>query len=114
MLHWLVRNEFLNFAEPDFRHRPTAEKSVQSSDTVQARRSARCSLPTSNEPAGRGNPNRFAKVSGNRAHGAAAQNTSRSLKGGCEERKIPAAGGVFFLTSSFIYRTNQELLSPLR
>jgi len=52
--------------------------------------------------ANRGNPNLWTQVSSNRAYGAAGQNISLLISGGCEARKIPAVGGVFFLTSSFI------------
>jgi hypothetical protein len=52
--------------------------------------------------AGRENPNRWATTPRNRVHGAAGQNSSRSFKLGCEARKIPAGGDVFFLTSTFI------------
>src|ERR1700738_3162617 len=54
--------------------------------------------------AGRENPNHGATLPHNRAHGAVGQNRFRSIRGGCEARKIPAEGGVFFLDFS-LYRT---------
>src|SRR5215831_13395469 len=50
----------------------------------------------------RENPNHWTTAPRNRAHGAGGQNRSRSFRVGCEARKIPAAGDVFFLTSTFI------------
>jgi hypothetical protein len=47
----------------------------------------------------RENPNRWARVSSNRAHGMAGQNRILLIQVGCEARKIPAMGDVFFLTS---------------
>jgi hypothetical protein len=88
--------------------------------------------------AGRENPNRWATLASNRAHGAVDQNRSCSIKWaakqekfrpmeecffltstfieqillnqvGCEARKIPAYGGVFFL-DFYLYRTFIEPL----
>src|ERR1700678_2556315 len=91
--------------------------------------------------AGRENPKRWALVPSNRAHGAVGQNNSRSIKWaakqekfqpkekcffltstfielsldqvGCEARKIPAEGEVFFL-DFYLYRTYQEFKHPIR
>src|SRR5262245_60253628 len=52
--------------------------------------------------AGSENPNRWATVSGNRAHGATGQEQILLNQVGCEERKIPPKGVIFFLTSTFI------------
>ena len=59
--------------------------------------------------AGRENPNRWAIVPRNRALGAGGQNRSCSIHVGCEARKIPAGGEVFFLDFS-LYRTYQDLV----
>jgi hypothetical protein len=48
--------------------------------------------------AGRGNPNRWDNASSNRAHGAEVQNRILLIQVGCEARKIPAMGDIFFLT----------------
>jgi hypothetical protein len=58
--------------------------------------------------AGSENPNHGATLPHNRAHGAVGQNRFRSIRGGCEARKPPAAGEEFFLDFAF-YRTYQEL-----
>ena len=50
--------------------------------------------------AGRENPNPWATVPDNRAHGAADQEQILLNQVGCEARKIPAIGEVFFLTST--------------
>ena len=52
--------------------------------------------------AGRGNPNRWAKASSNRAHGAAVQNRSRSIKWAVKQENVQPADKCFFLTSPFI------------
>jgi hypothetical protein len=52
--------------------------------------------------AGRENPNRWAKVSNNRAHGAAGQNRSRSIKWAEKQEKLQPMEECFFLTSPFI------------
>jgi hypothetical protein len=52
--------------------------------------------------AGRKNPNRWARVSSNRAHGVVGQNRILLILVGCEARKIPAMGDVFFLTFPFM------------
>jgi hypothetical protein len=52
--------------------------------------------------AGRENPNRWAAKPSNRAHGAAGQEQILLNHVGCEERKIPAKGAIFFLTSALI------------
>jgi hypothetical protein len=52
--------------------------------------------------AGRENPNRRATVPDNRAPGAEGQEQILLNQVGCEERKIPAKGAIFFLTSTFI------------
>jgi len=57
--------------------------------------------------AGRENSNRWALLTSNRAYGAVGQHKSRSIKVGCEARKSPADGEVFFLDFSF-YRTCQN------
>jgi hypothetical protein len=54
--------------------------------------------------ADRENPNRWAQVSSNRTHGAVGQNRILLIQVGCEARKIPAIGDVFFLTFLFIER----------
>ena len=59
--------------------------------------------------AGRETPNRWAAKLSNRAHGTEGQNIPLNYAG-CEGRKIPAAGEVFFLDFPF-YRTNQEFTS---
>jgi hypothetical protein len=46
--------------------------------------------------AGSENPNRWAQVSSNRAHGVAGQNRILLIQVGCEARKIPAMADVFF------------------
>ena len=63
--------------------------------------------------AGRENPNHGVAGPHNRAHGAVGQNRFRLIRGGgCEARKIPAEGRVFFLDFS-LYRTSQELAQTL-
>jgi hypothetical protein len=52
--------------------------------------------------AGRENPNRWAAAPSNRAHGAASQNTSRSLKWAAKQESFRPQGMFFFLTSTFI------------
>jgi hypothetical protein len=51
--------------------------------------------------AGRGNPNHWAQVPSNRAHGVADQNTSCSFKGAANQEKFQPLG-VFFLLIPFI------------
>ena len=58
--------------------------------------------------ADRENPNRWANVSSNRAHGRGRSEQILLNRVGCEARKIPASGEVFFLDFS-LYRTYQEL-----
>jgi hypothetical protein len=57
--------------------------------------------------AGRENPNRRATVPDNRAPGAAGQEQILLNQVGCEARKIPAVGEIFFLTSTFIELTRR-------
>jgi len=52
--------------------------------------------------AGRENPNHWAKVSSNRAHGAADQNRSCSIKWAAKQEKVRPLQGCFFLTFLFI------------
>src|SRR5215469_9250207 len=52
--------------------------------------------------ANRENPNRWAKVSRNRAHGAAGQNRSCSFKWAPKQENFRPQGRCFLLTSSFI------------
>jgi hypothetical protein len=52
--------------------------------------------------AGRGNPNRWAQVSSNRAQGAAGQNRSCSFKWAAKQERFQPPGAFFFLTSLFI------------
>jgi hypothetical protein len=52
--------------------------------------------------AGRENPNRWAAAPSNRAHGAASQNTSRSMKWAAKQESFRPQGMFFFLTSTFI------------
>jgi hypothetical protein len=52
--------------------------------------------------AGRENPNRWAKLASNRAHGAAIQNRSCSIKWAGKQEKLRPMEGCFFLTSPFI------------
>ena len=52
--------------------------------------------------AGRENPNRWAKVSSNRAHGADGQNRSCSIKWAAKQEKFRPMRKCFFLTSPFI------------
>ena len=58
--------------------------------------------------AGKENQNFCAAAPSNRVHGAAGQEQILLNDVGCESRKIPAAGEVFFLDFPF-YRTYQEL-----
>jgi hypothetical protein len=48
------------------------------------------------------NPNRWATAPGNRAHGAAGQNRSRSIKWAAKQEKFQPQEKFFFLTSTFI------------
>src|SRR5215831_11580873 len=57
--------------------------------------------------AGRGNPNRWANVSGNRAHGVVGHNTSFSFKGAAKQEKFQSLEKCFLLTSPFI-EPNQD------
>jgi hypothetical protein len=52
--------------------------------------------------AGRENPNRWATAASNRAHGAAVQNRSRSIKWAEKQEKVQPAEKCFFLTPPFI------------
>src|SRR5450631_1567311 len=52
--------------------------------------------------AGRENPNHWAKVSSNRAHGAADQNRSCSIKWAAKQEKVRPLQERFFLTFLFI------------
>ena len=52
--------------------------------------------------AGRGNPNRWAQVSSNRAHGAVGQKPSCSFTGAAKQQKFQPLEACFFLTSPFI------------
>jgi hypothetical protein len=52
--------------------------------------------------AGRENPNHWAKVSSNRAHGAADQNRSCSIKWAAKQEKVRPLQECFFLTFLFI------------
>jgi hypothetical protein len=58
--------------------------------------------------AGRENPNRWATMASNRAHGAVGSEQILLNQVGCEARKIPADAGVFFL-DFYLYRTFIEL-----
>jgi hypothetical protein len=55
----------------------------------------------------RENPNRWATLNCNRVHGAEGQNSSRSFQWAAKKEKF-RAGGVFFLTSSFIELTGHS------
>src|ERR1700745_3010180 len=52
--------------------------------------------------AGRENPNRWAKVAGNRAPGADVKNRSSSIKWAVKQEKLRPMRKCFFLTSLFI------------
>src|SRR5882672_2472424 len=52
--------------------------------------------------AGRENPNHGATLPRNRAHGAARQNRSRSIKWAAKQEKFQPKEVCFFLTSTFI------------
>jgi len=52
--------------------------------------------------AGSENPNRWAKVAGNRAPGAEGQNRSSSIKWAAKQEKFRPMRKCFFLTSLFI------------
>src|SRR5216684_3444602 len=54
--------------------------------------------------AGRENPNHGAVLPRNRAHGAASQNRSRSIKWAAKQEKFQPKEMCFFLTSAFIER----------
>src|SRR5260370_33675405 len=54
--------------------------------------------------AGRENPNRWPRAPRNRAHGAAGQNRSRSIKWAAKQEKFQPQEICFFLTSNFIER----------
>jgi hypothetical protein len=62
---------------------------------------------------GRENPNRWARAPRNRAHGAAGQNRSRSIKWAAKQEKFQPQEMCFFLTSTFIERSKKPLLRPL-
>src|SRR6516225_849694 len=61
--------------------------------------------------AGRGNPNRWARVSSNRPDGVARLKQILLIHGGWEVTKIPVIGEVFFLDFPF-YRTFLAVLMP--
>ena len=61
--------------------------------------------------AGRENPNRWAKASSNRAHGAAAQNRSCSIKWAAKQENVRPVQESFFLTSAFIELSRNFLVS---
>jgi hypothetical protein len=48
------------------------------------------------------NPNRWATLASNRAHGAVGQNKSRSIKWAEKQEKLQPTEMCFFLTSTFI------------
>src|SRR5271170_8011235 len=54
--------------------------------------------------AGRENPNRWALVPRNRAHGAVGQNRSRSIRWAAKQEKFQPKEKCFFLTPTFIER----------
>src|ERR1700733_15446908 len=62
--------------------------------------------------AGRENPNRWAKIASNRAHGAEVQHRSCSINWAAKQEKVRADGGVFFLDFPF-YRTYRDLAKKL-
>jgi len=62
--------------------------------------------------AGRRNPNRWANVSGNRAHGVVGQNTSFSFKGAAKQEKFQSLEKCFLLTSPFIELITGDKLKP--
>src|ERR1700674_2326503 len=57
--------------------------------------------------AGRENPNRWAKVSSNRAPGAGGQNRSCSIQWAEKQENFQPSQGCFFLTSPFIELTRR-------
>src|SRR5229473_5407155 len=57
--------------------------------------------------AGRENPNHGAVLPRNRAHGAASQNRSRSIKWAAKQEKFQPKEMCFFLTSAFIERSRE-------
>src|SRR5450759_2043425 len=59
--------------------------------------------------AGRENPNHWAKVSSNRAHGAADQNRSCSIKWAAKQEKVRPLQECFFLTFLFIELTRSQV-----
>jgi hypothetical protein len=59
--------------------------------------------------AGRENPNRWARAPRNRAHGAAGQNRSRSIKWAAKQEKFQPREMCFFLPSTFIERSRKPL-----
>src|SRR5271169_529846 len=63
--------------------------------------------------AGRENPNRWANVSSNRAHGADGQNSSRSIRWAAKQEKFQPKEKCFLLTSTFIELSRNLLLSSL-
>src|SRR5450432_3288196 len=70
-------------------------------------RNRQASSPEVMKTAGRENPNHWGKVSSNRAHGAADQNRSCSIKWAAKQEKVRPLQGCFFLT--FLFITYQEL-----
>jgi hypothetical protein len=65
-------------------------------------RNGPASLRKAMKTAGRENPNHWAKVSSNRAPGAADQNRSCSIKWAAKQEKVRPLRGCFFLTFLFI------------
>src|ERR1700740_2798853 len=63
--------------------------------------------------AGRKNPNRWAKVAGNRAPGADVKNRSSSIKWAVKQEKLQPMRKCFFLTSLFIELTGTWETEPL-
>jgi hypothetical protein len=69
-------------------------------------RNGQASLRTSDEKtASRENPNRWAHVPSNRAHGAAVQNRSCSIKWAAKQENVQPLETCFFLTSTSIELT---------
>jgi hypothetical protein len=64
--------------------------------------------------AGRENPNRWATAPRNRAHGAAGQNRSRSIKWAVKQEKFQPKEMCFFLTYPFIERFRTPLCTMNR
>ena len=62
--------------------------------------------------AGRENPNRWANVPSNRAHGTAVQNKSCSIKWAVTQENVQPLERCFFLTSTFIGLSKTLALTP--